>query len=543
LRLVLVVAAALVSILLDTGGYPAADDSESEIYPSEEELLDACLLGAIDYPSYMNLVEILREDPEGGDMSLAADLPQVFFLLNTYAGGRISSDLDVSGIEDGNNKDRHGIFRFRQSQRMEPVGNDRMDGYLKADLGSKLQVKLGFNDNGDGAARITRRSLVYRSRRGFIRKAVLGNFRTKFGLGVNVGYRGRLLDKPGGDWGESFWFPRYGGFNGLLIRGNKRYGNIGLLIHADRDRDIAFNAIAVCTGGRLGRLQWEMIVSGGRLKSSRSESVYRFVKPGLTLRFSARKIKLAGEVCYPSGSSGVIPAGVLEAGYRPGKSDWFLSLWHYGRDFINLTGGGRSGSMYRSVRPGLPDFDFSDRRVDQRGVILKSRAEIIAGVRTNLTLTLYGQDRFNKTTELISGLDYFMGVDSRVAVVYRCVRKEDVGGLRTKNEIRLSASRDWAGFSNRGHIGYLAGHDAERFLTILVQSSWSPDATGPFRVRINLGRFNLESSRIDYFYGYFRHTVHLSEAIELGTRYSFRYNRTYTDRCRSTLWMESRVVW
>ncbi|MCP4703069.1 MAG: hypothetical protein GY865_00540, partial [candidate division Zixibacteria bacterium] len=229
----------------------------SEIYPTEEELYEAFLFGDIDYQTYLNLIEIFNTGIDSTNLYLIEEIPNIDYYWGVDS--QIDSDLEkeqtkpfVEEKESSLTDKLSGSAKWTRYQKLDDTGQNKNRIYIKSQLSQNWSFKLNGLDEYSGHQECSFRSLNYKSDRGTIRKMIIGNYTARFGLGLTVGYRGRLFSKDYLSPVETLLFPDYGGFNGLYAEGGPRKNRVKWLFHYDKNDSILVKTSAVNVNKKFG---------------------------------------------------------------------------------------------------------------------------------------------------------------------------------------------------------------------------------------------------------------------------------------------------
>jgi len=524
-----------------------ANSSTLDVYPSAEELFEAYLRGDIDYQTYVNLIEIFEDGIDSTDLYLLEEIPNIDYFLKSDSGDYLSLEseqIESYFVPSPLRANRPGgSLKALRYQKLEENGQNMNQLSAKSSLGRDWMLDFRLSDDYAGKREWARRSLTYNGLKGPLRKMVLGNYTARFGLGLNVGYRGRLLGGNTESFGKTLLYPNYGGFNGIYVEGGRKQDAIRMLTHFDRIGDSSFIAGAFDFARSYKGFRIEGILLGAAIKSRSMNVQYRHYQLGAFLQYSGRSFNTALEAALPKGASEAVPSMLFETQFKKDDLGFKFSAWHYAEDFLNLIGGGRAGSLSQIVTIDTIDFHFHDRRVDQRGMLLKSQSRFRGNVRHEFTLSIYGKDRYNNFIKLVSTLEIPIGAKSSVRIDYRNGREKNPEEVLTENEVRTEFRFKERTFSLRSYVGYIRDKKDKEYISCFVRARRSFRDFGSVEMWLNFDRINTETGQIDYFYGYIKEAVKPTSFLEIGAKYSYRYSRWYSDREQSILQLEAKVEW
>lgn len=95
----------------------------------------------------------------------------------------------------------------------------------------------------------------------------------------------------------------------------------------------------------------------------------------------------------------------------------------------------------------------------------------------------------------------------------------------------------------RSFWGYIENYAGEKYLSFLFRGKLRNKIFKEIEFWVNFSRINIETSNIDYFYGYIKEMVDITKTVSLAIQYRFRYNREFTKQKESTIYLETVVVW
>lgn len=524
----------------------------SEIYPTEDELYEAFLIGQIDYQTYLNLQEIFLTGIDSTEMYLIEEIPNINYFQKYDSGEH--SDLEEEqtrpylSAQIGVPKDElSGSVNWKRDQKLDKSGHDRSRIYIKSQLSPNWSFKLNGNDEYLGHQEFSYRSLNYNSQRGMIRKLIIGNFTTRFGLGLTVGYRGRMFDKDYFSAEETLLFPDYGGFNGLYAEGGPRKNRVKWLLHYDKNDTTKIRSSALHLSKRYGLYRIEGTLMGSVVNNRLTQKEFRQYQIGLLLGYSGDEIEIAIEAALPKNNSNKSSknnqAAVAEMTYKRNDFSYKFSAWYYGQNYINLFGGGRSGDLYRTVEIEAVEFDYRDRRNNQRGFLVRTSTSLSDQTNADMSLSIYGSSRYERFVEMQTSLEKTISKRTRLRIYYEMYRKEKSGQVSTENRLKLEYNYKSRQFSLKSFFGYTYENAQKQYLSQLFSLKVKNKILKEIEFWVNFGRINIETSNIDYFYCYIKEMAEITETISIAVKYRYRYNRRFSKPEESTIYLETLVVW
>lgn len=364
----------------------------SEIYETEEDLLEGLEKGYLTLDQYLELLDMIQRKVYGS--SKEADklifVPDVSSLdvlqVKAKDQGVDLSQKVGSFLAEEKKKSRlpfsgRLVWKLHQELAEEGAAENyllcqvtngrRMIWHIEADQqANSSQAPLTSGD-----LRVRRRSVKFLVPE-YSSEVILGNFDQRIGLGLNVGYHPLFGYSSDSDFESenSFLYPALGRFNGIyeelklkslaivaFYSRNKREGienRIGAL-------DLSLSRRGVDVG---------LCISRGELRNTEDKNVYTDDCKSLHFNWKLKPLTLSGEYALlPSKKSGL----AFEL-YSSRKSYSFdLSWWRYEDQFVHPHGGGVSNPDYESINLDDIDYTYRSRQAGERGVFFKSRYTIL----------------------------------------------------------------------------------------------------------------------------------------------------------------------
>ena len=364
----------------------------SEIYETEEDLLEGLQLGYLTLDQYLELLDMIRSKlyPASDDADRLFFVPDVSSLdvlqVKAKNQGVDLSQKVGSFLAEEKKKSRlpfSGRLVWKLYQELAEEGDAenyllcqvtngrRMIWHIEADQqANSSQAALTSGD-----LRVRKRSLKFLLPE-YSSEVVLGNFDKRIGLGLNVGYHPLIGYSTRSDFKpeDSFLYPALGRYNGIY--GESKLKSFTMVAFYSRNKrqeienrisafDLSFRKIGrrVC-----------LCFSEGELKNIKSRRTLTDDCKSLHFNFKLKPVTLSGEYALLPGKK----SGLAIELYSSRKSYSFdLSWWRYEDDFIHPHGGGISNPDYESVYLDEIDYTYSSRQAGERGVFFKSRYRII----------------------------------------------------------------------------------------------------------------------------------------------------------------------
>ena len=539
---------AVIIALMALSGHLTAGNVAFDVFPSDLELYEAYLRGEIDYQTYLNLAEIFEDGIDSTELYLLEEIPNISYFLGSLpkeysAIEREQAEpyLAESRITSGYR--RAGYFRIRQYRELDIDGRTKSYARLKSSIHTHWSIGIKYDRDYAGGEQITERTVKFQPDDGPLRKIELGNFKARFGLGLNAGYRGKILDKEDLTLRETIAFPDNGGFNGILVEGGRREDNLKAFFHHDDDDKTSILAGVLDYGRNFGDFSCDAIFSILRLKNKMNGSQYKAYRAGTFFQYAGRDFSAAFEAAFTRGGTRLLEAAIFESRYNAEAFDLKVSVWHYGDDYINPLGGGRAEPLYQTVAIEEVDFSYSEKRLDQRGILLRSESSLSEKFIYEFSCAASGRDADRKSVRLLSALKYQLNHASIFEINLENRQDQIITEELISYEMRGQYRLKLPSLLLRSYLGYSDDKKNNHYLSLFYRSKYHAGNIGTFELWLNLDKYNLDRNQIDYFYGYVKESVNLTEIIELGAKYSYRYGRFYSSQSLSGFWLEVEVIW
>ncbi|MEW5993526.1 MAG: hypothetical protein AB1744_03925, partial [Candidatus Zixiibacteriota bacterium] len=347
----------------------------TEVYPSEDELLEALRLGEITIRQYLILQEIITQGIDSTNQHLLDEIPNLSFFPTTPKSLTSTLEKEQQTSFQAPPTEARPAAASVSYQYYEELESERRSQYRITyrlspirDLEAELKVHREFS----GRERIVGRRVSYRTPGRALREVVIGNVTRRFGAGTIVGYRGKLVDFADELGGESLLFPDYGGNNGAYVQaefGAVEIQGLGSLV---RDANHSLLTAGTIVSFPRTRLSPQVIVSLNRLRNRRTGENLYDVKYGWYSRCNYRDSYVSWELSGQAGERPSLGALVVEGRHLFDGAEVRYAGWIYSDDYLDLSGGSKAGNLSRTERIDKVDFSYSNRRSGQEGGLVKS---------------------------------------------------------------------------------------------------------------------------------------------------------------------------
>lgn len=397
-------------------------------YENEEDLWESYREGEITIEQYSRLVGIFRvgadslfqpisdidELPGGLDSATVAEgpanLPRSRFgvseQVGLFAGGRCT-------VRWG------GTLPLREQADEE--------GYFTGCWRSSLlSLFIDARASSAGPDGFRKRGLALSLPGGRIRM-MLGNFEPRFGLGLVVGRRDRLLGRtqdcrPTG----SIWQPQYSSYNGLQL--TRRMGTSGqATVLGSRIESGVYREDIVAANVSLDRLVDNLSLGfsgvASTVLSRETDRCSRQNGMGLSFFRHTRTHKASAEFALSDGGA---TAAAFNLTRSLGKGRVNLSVWTYDTDYILPSSGGPGHPGRQRAAMFVDDLDFYSRTTGEQGLLINTRTS--TGRRTTVEAVC---EIYNDRLAATKNLEGKLGVQAslpRATTLWAYVRGRDTRG-------------------------------------------------------------------------------------------------------------------
>jgi hypothetical protein len=507
-------------------------EPSTSVFPSEDEALEARIRGEINSYQYGVLQEIIQHGVDTAAAHLFDEIPNLAYFLSPVKSLATSLQVEQTkpfvkpSFRPGKTT---GTVSYIYYQELEQDERARYRTAAHLYFSEHLQAAFRLHREYTGRERIVSRWLSYRNRQGALQEVTLGNFTARMGLGGIFGYRGKLLAFSDRIDEESLLFPDYGGYNGVHVRARWRRLDIEALTSVTRDDRFTLVSAGGMMALEASPLRSAVIIGVNRLKNRDSGERIRDFKYALQSLYRYQAGYFSFELTGQAGERASWGAALAEGKHRFDRAEINYAVWWYDDDYLDLSGGGKAGSLYRTVTVDRVGFTFSDKRSGQEGGMLKSivlmspHVEMVNSAifsrRTRDTLDF----RFlsglvgNVSRRLEVRLDYWRRIKRRRL----SSQERDVVEQRTRLEGRINTGD----LSVRTYIAYNTKSGNRDNVSLFLHVRYRHADDGMVEVWSNLARLDMDKGAIDYWYVYVRNQQRLFPHVTAAVKLSHRYNR------------------
>lgn len=512
------------------------------MYPSEDELEEAFYRGEIDFNQLVILQELIRFGIDSTQLYLLDEIPNLSFFapVAQIDESELSVEQERGFLkEKATRRISAGKITYNYSRRLEDEGDFRYR--TSAEFRASPDVKAAFRLHREysGLERVVYRKVEYRPKKGTLKKLTFGNFTTRLGLGTILGYRGKLVDFSDETDGESLLYPDYGGSNGLnMVFGNKK--TVGELAFSQvRDYEHMISTIGGSFGKAYKNFEPMIITAVTSIRNRTTDKSITDFKYGFNLESNYSKGYNRFEISGQAGESNSFGAILTEGKHRFSDAEINYAGWIYGDSYLDLSGGSKAAGMSRTNEIEDIEFSYSDKRSGQEGGLLKTIVELTEDMKL-VSSVIYAQrneDIYN--FEILSALErnvsqnVIIRADHITRVKNRIVSTGETEDIfrRTRLELRYISPE----FYVRTYLAYQSETEEDDYTSLYSNFKYKSAGFGEFAVWLNIGKYNHNKGRIDYWYGYIENKVELTQNIRTLTKLTHSYRRGASDSHISTV--------
>ena len=528
-----------VLLLVLWGTSLSGQELSQEVYPSEDELWEALCDRVISYEQYEVLRDLVDQGVDSTTRYLLDQIPNLLYLMRSDSAFTDSleseqSDGFVATRDHGQGRDLiDGRVSYRYLMLMDDDDQAWYRGQADLTVADRWRAGLRFSRERSGKERISGRTLGYRSRAGLLRRLDIGTFTTRFGLGLMFGHRGRVLEATSGFGSESWLLPDFGVYNGLSAE--MKSGSLMVRTLASATRDTTHRLLA---GGV------EVKSTNGKLRPGAVGGMIRLTnrQTGMSVDVPMTSVLLehsygGGDVAVEIGSQwGRRSAGGLavEGRHLFESAQLRYAVWRYGDEFIDLTSGGKSGSLYLTDTLESVAFDFRSRRTGQSGAVLRTTVPLSGRATWSNSLLHAANRRDDNRQQLSSEISYSATSHAALRLSYLGDWRREATldpADRSNHQFRAEVRYDGDRMKTKCYIGYRTDSRSEDRVALFLSGKYKfPDGT-VYEVWSNFSRIGPDG--LERCYLYWRGSWRLTDLLNCGAKVIHSYSRA-SDMCHTT---------
>ncbi len=503
---------------------------ETVVFPSEDEIAEAFYLGEISFEQFQILTELIANQVEPSSF-LLDEIPNTLLQLDT--------------VKTGTNKFYQVRYFIDNSDAnfSQVTIKNQYASYLDENARSRYQTSVNYNREKfnlnfilrkeySGRERIIRRYISF-TPVGSKDNIIIGNFSKRFGLGGIIGYRGKILSYSDNFDSESFLFPDYGGFNGVYVK--KHIGGNLLESIISYQRDSSFS---VFTKSFMFRHESKyfpfFIFAQHELTERNSSKSFQDIKTSLYKNFKYTngyfKTEFVAEFNKQNNSSAIL----LDGRHRTKRIYLTYALWNYGEAFLNISGGSKTSLISEYVFINEIQSKVLSKRSNQTGGMLKTEIKINPKWKIDIA-SIYAYKNSDTTeTQIFSQVTRKILSSAKLSVdiLFRNKERNDITNYipQKKIQTRLMLVNQTDKFYLRNYISTLKKTDEPLYVGFFSEIRIRPQNYGLIHFWFNFSRFNTDSNRLDYFYGFIKNEIPVHNSFYISFKLSHRYSRSATDK-------------
>ena len=522
----------------------AGQELSTLVYPSEDELEEAFYRGEIDFIQLVILQELIRSEIDSAALYLLDEIPNLAYFLDIglFKKSDLSTEqaepfLDTATIRNP----MKGRISHNYSTRLEEDGDSRYRTAGEISLKEELKAAFRLHREYSGVERLVYRRIEFKPHKSAIKRLVLGNYTTRWGLGTILGYRGKILDFSNEIDGESFLFPDYGGLNGFQAQLKK--GDIVGELAFSQVRDETHTIRTV--GGNFGRTNknWKpmAIMSVTNLRNRSSKESINDLKYGFNMRSKYAHGYNEFEVSAQAGARNSFGVFITEGEHLFREAEINYALWIYSQNYLDLTGGSKAAGIRTTSAIEEVDFSYSDKRSGQEGGLLKTSVKLTneLDLINSLIYAQKGKDNYN--FEFLAAME--KQVNSQVIIRLdhaSRIKHRLESGQQIENEFRRS--RIEIRYINpslyiRTYLAYQSKTNEDDYTSFFTNVRHKNARLGELSLWLNLGEFRHSQGEINYWYAFIENRYEILENLKTMVKLTHSYRRGESDAHVSTITM------
>jgi len=372
----------------------------TEIYETEEDLLEGLERGYLTLDQYLELLDMIQNKlyPASEETNKLFFVPDVSSVDVSQVREK-SEDINLiqktgSFLEGRREKGRplfSGKLTWRLYEKFQEAG--KTENYLFCEITNqdriiwRIEADQEVNSSeatlSQGDLRVRKRFLKFLLPE-YSSEVILGNFDKRIGLGLNVGYHPLLGYSSESDSKseDSFLYPALGRYNGFY--GESEFKSFSVLaFYSKNKREQIENRIGALDLSFLGKnIEVGLCLSEGELRDIENKGTFKDDCRSLHFSLELKSIKFSSEYALLSNKKSGL-AFDLYSHRKPVSFDF--SWWRYEDDFIHPHGGGISNPDYESIYLDEIEYSYRSRQAGERGVFFKSRYGVLDRLSLNFS--------------------------------------------------------------------------------------------------------------------------------------------------------------
>jgi hypothetical protein len=523
---------------------PAAGQTLSEIVlPSEDEIVEALKCGEIGYDQFLILQELIAVGIDSSSLYLLDEIPNLLFvagrnpLLDRLEADQAGRVVTANRPQTGS-RGLTGSWEHRFSQALEETEESWYKSNMDLQWRNRYRFRAQVDRTESGYERVTRRAVSYQNRYGVVRRIELGSFDTRLGLGTSFGYRGKLLDFDRHISSESWAFPDYGGYNGVMV--DLGIGKLSTRVMGSLNRDADYRLTSLALSGEydIGRIRPLVVFGFNRLTERQTADHIDLFPIAAGGRYEYERGNVAAEFTRQFGNRAQGRAAALEGRHTFGGAEIRYAGWSYSEDFLDLTAGSKAAPIYRSDTIPEVDFVYRSKRRGQSGLIMKTIVDLSPSFRWSNSLLAAGFSAGHDRQEFSSNLSYGVNKTTELMASYFTRRRcnSDRADPVLQRRYRLEGQFRVRRCDLRCYIGFSRESAGDQFASIFAAATFRGSEYCSWQLWSNWGE--IDATGLRYWYLFVRGQWRMYKQVQLGAKLSNSYRRNRIEPNRAQLTLE-----
>jgi len=512
------------------------------VFPSEDEISEALELGLIDSTEATALIETIQLGIEPGSYHRYDLIPNLSYIFSDKSGLydliRLDQKSFLSDLHVQSGKRIAGEIWYENYQELNEENRSRYRTGFSLFADQNWQASARISREYSGIERMIDRKLSYRNKNGHVRELIVGSFSRRYGLGTAVGYRGKLFDYSDEIDSESLLYPDYGGFNGLHAELTAGRVNAKTIVSSQRDPDYRLKTYGEFITNDFGNSRLGIFGVLNRVTNRTTDVAIDDIKLGLFGYHRYRDGNIGIETSLQQGERQSFGALAVEGRHDIDYSRFIYSVWHYDKQFVDLTAGSKSANIRHADSLDQSGFEFSTRRSGQSGVLVKNITSVSKQTRLSNSLLAAWLNSDTVLIEMVSAVENELADEVSFRVDYsnryRRYALDDRIEHTARAELRIKSGKSRI----RSYIGFNRKADGTNYLLLFGACDLDRGRYGHWRLWTDLSRMNISNSTLDYAYAYLEHMRNIESWLTGRVKLSERYNRNATEKYLTTISFE-----
>ncbi len=370
-------------------------------YETQEDLWESYQEGEITLEQYRDLLALFRAGADSVFQPLD-DIEQLPGFSPLDSMPRLAPPTLLFQAKSNTRRRVAGSTEIRWGYTLPVREETEEEGYLISRWRSE-NVRLvldGRAENGQLAGFRTRGLVIGRADSGV--RLTLGNFEPRYGLGLIVGRRDRILGRTETTrLTGSFWQPTYSRFNGVQFQSRTVAGQVESFVSRLESEDFREDCYAAHLSVQLNSATAFGLASVMTDLSHRQAGQRaRRVGVGPSLSYNGAGIESSAEIGMLDGGD---YAAALKIIRRSAKTRVAMTLWSYDPEYTLPSSGGPGHPGRNRIQLFADELDYYSRTAGEQGCLLNVRAPCGLIGRVESDLQIY-KDRLTGTKNLAGKL-------------------------------------------------------------------------------------------------------------------------------------------